>query len=165
VEARTEFRGEGISKTLVVVVAVSITMALGVGAGVAAKNLSLTAAPKAHISQGLGGAAQENPARRGGVQIVGANSAAAVKAVGPDDRPTTTKLTPAYQQVDTRGVKSAAISTLQVDTRGIIPAEAFGQPQLAPNSFLGPDARERNAMLAAQSARPTLADARGHRWI
>ncbi|MHB8612042.1 MAG: hypothetical protein ACYDAL_06385 [Candidatus Dormibacteraceae bacterium] len=108
-EARTEFRGEGISKSLVVVVAVSITMALGVGAGVAAKNLSLTAAPKTHISQGLGGAAQENPARRGGVQIAG----------------------------------------------GQAPA----------NSFLGPDAQERNATLAAPSARPTLANARGHRWI
>lgn len=125
-EARTAYRGEGISKSLVVVVAVSITMALGVGAGVAAKNLSVTAAPKAHISQGLGGAAQENPAQRGGVQIVGGNSAPAA-AVGPDDRPTTTKL--------------------------------------APNSFLGPDAQERNATLTAQSARPTLASARGHRWI
>jgi hypothetical protein len=160
VEARTEFRGEGISKSLVVVVAVSITMALGVGAGVAAKNLSLTAAPQTHkIVQGLGGAAQENPGRRGGVQFLDGNSAAAVKAVGPDDRPNTIgltpaeqfdttggtiNLTPAYQQVDTRGVKPAAISTLQVDTRGIIPAEAFGQAQLA---------------------RPTLASARGHRWI
>jgi hypothetical protein len=166
--------------------AVVATMGLGVTAGVVAKNLNGSAAPQTHkIAQGLGGAAQANPARRGGVQIVGGNSAPAV-AVGPDDRANTTILTPAYQQVDTRGVKSAAISTLQVDTRGIIPAEAFGQPQLlpnsflgpdaqernaklaavsAPNSFLGPDAQERNAMLAAQSARPTLATARGHRWI
>jgi len=142
VEARTEFRGEGISKSLVVVVAVSITMALGVGAGVAAKNLSLTAAPKTHISQGLGGAAQENAARRGGLQIVGGNSAPAA-AVGPDDRQTTTK--------------PALSNSLQADTRGIIPAEAFGpSAQLAPNSFLGPDAQERNAQLAAQ-ARPTKA--------
>jgi hypothetical protein len=164
VEVRT-YRGSLSSKSLVAVMAVVATMGLGVTAGVVAKNLSGSAAPQSHkIVQGLGGAAQENAAKRGGVQIVGGNSAPAA-AVGPDDRPTTTILTPAYQQVDTRGVKPAAISTLQVDTRGIIPAEAFGQPQLVPNSFLGPDAQERNAMLTAQSARPTLATARGHRSI
>jgi hypothetical protein len=76
-EARTEFGGQGISKGLVAVVAVSITMALGVGAGVVAKNLSVGSAPRTHISQGLGGAAQENPARRGGVQIAGGSSAPA----------------------------------------------------------------------------------------
>ena len=141
-EVRESYRGSFSSKSLVAVMAVVATMGLGVTAGVIAKNLSAPAAPQTHkISQGLGGAAQENPARRGGVQIVGANSAAAVKAVGPDDRANTTKLTPAYQQVDTRGVKAAA------------------------NSFLGPDAQERNATLAAQSARPDLANARGHRWI
>jgi hypothetical protein len=143
--------------------AVVATMGLGVTAGVVAKNLNGSAAPQTHkIAAGLGGAAQENPAQRGGVQIVGGNSAAAVKAVGPDDRPNTTgltpaqqfdttggtiNLTPAYQQFDTRGVKPAAISTLQVDTRGIIPAEAFGQAR------------------PAASALPVLANARGHRWI
>jgi hypothetical protein len=94
VEARTEYQGTGISKALVAVVAVSITMALGVGAGVVAKNLSAPAAPQTHIVQGLGGAAQENPARRGGPQIAGGNTAPAA-AVGPDDRPSTTKLAPA----------------------------------------------------------------------
>jgi hypothetical protein len=136
VEARTEFRGEGISKSLVVVVAVSITMALGVGAGVAAKNLSVTAAPKTHISQGLGAAAQENPAQRGGVQFVDGNSAAAVKAVGPDDRPNTIGLTPAQQFDTTGGTINLTPAYQQVDTRGVQPA-----------------------------ARPTLATARGHRWI
>jgi hypothetical protein len=165
VEARSSYSGSWSSKSLVAVMAVVATMGLGVTAGVVAKNLNGSAAPQTHkIAAGLGGAAQANPARRGGVQIVGGNSAPAA-AVGPDDRPTTTKLTPAYQQVDTRGVKPAAISTLQVDNRGIIPGEAFGQAQLAPNSFLGPDAQERNATLAAQSARPTLASARGHRWV
>jgi hypothetical protein len=136
VEARTEFRGEGISKSLVVVVAVSITMALGVGAGVAAKNLSLTAAPQTHkIAQGLGGAAQENPARRGGVQIVGGNSAPAA-AVGPDDRPNTIGLTPAEQFDTTGGAINLTPAYQQVDTGGV----------KAP-------------------ARPTLATARGHRWI
>ena len=122
-EVRTSYRGSWSSKSLVAVMAVVATMGLGVTAGVVAKNLNGSAAPQTHkIAQGLGGAAQENPARRGGVQIVGGNSAPAA-AVGPDDRPTTTMLTPAYQQVDTRGVK------------------------------------------AAPSALPTLADARGHRWI
>jgi hypothetical protein len=144
VEARSTYSGSRSSKSLVAVIAVVATMGLGVTAGVVAKNLNGSSAPQTHkIAAGLGGAAQENPAQRGGVQIVGGNSAPAA-AVGPDDRPTTTKLTPAYQQVDTRGVKPAAIGTLQVDTRGIIPAEAFGQAQLA---------------------RPTLASARGHRWI
>ncbi len=92
-EARTEYQETGISKALAAVVAVSITIALGVAAGVVAKNLTAPAAHQTHIVQGLGGAAQENPAQRGGVQIVGGNSAPAA-AVGPDDRPTTTKLAP-----------------------------------------------------------------------
>jgi hypothetical protein len=128
VEARTAY-GSGVSKSFVAVLAVVATVGLGVTAGVVAKNLSAPAAPKAHISQGLGGAAQENPARRSGIQIVGGSAAStAAKAVGPDDRPTTTKLTPAYQQVD---------------TRGIIPAEAF----------------------APTSAPAVSANQRGHRWI
>jgi hypothetical protein len=119
VEARTAYRGSGISKSFVAVMAVVATVGLGVTAGVVAKNLSAPAAPKAHISQGLGGAAQENPAYRSGVQIVGGNAASTIsKAVGPDDRATTT--------------------------------------QLAPNSFLGPDAQDRNNQLAA-SMRTTKA--------
>ena len=189
-EVRSTYSGSSSPKSLVAIMVVGVTIGLGVTAAVVVKNLNVPAAPQSHhVVQGLGGAAQENPARRGGVQIVGGSVSSTVKAVGPDDRPTTTKLTPAYQQFDTRGVKPAAIYTLQVDTRGIIPAEAFGQPQLlpnnflgpdaldrnamltagsAPNSFLGPDAQERNANLAAQSAqaaRPVAADARGHRWI
>jgi hypothetical protein len=63
------------------------------------------------------------------------------------------KLAPAYQQVDTRGVVKAGLAVgpddrltttvpaadiaLQYDTRGIIPAEAFAPTaQLAPNSQL-----------------------------
>jgi hypothetical protein len=186
VEVRSTYRGSWSSKSLVAIMVVGATIGLGVTAGVVAKNLSAPAAPQTHrIVQGLGGAAQENPARRGGLQIVGGNGAT-TSAVGPDERPTTTKLTPAYQQFDTRGVKPAAINNLQVDTRGIIPAEAFGVAQKAPNSFLGPDALDRNAMLvagsapnsflgpdaqernaalAAPSARPVVANARGHRWI
>jgi hypothetical protein len=128
--------------------AVVATAGLGVTAGIVAKNLSApAAAPKTHISQGLGGAAQANPARRGGVQFVDGNTSSAAKAVGPDDRANTTTLTPAYQQVDTRGV---------------VPAEAA---KLAPNSFLGPDAQERNAMLSAQPAKAVIANQRGHRWV
>ncbi len=128
--------------------AVLATMGLGVTAGVVAKNLSAPVALPAHILQGQGGALQYS-GHRGGAQAI-------------DE-----KLLPAYQQVDTRGVKAApaavgpddratsalpaAISTLQVNTRGIIPVEAFGSDtmtQSAPNSFLGPDAQERNAQLA-----------------
>ena len=119
-EARTEYQGTGISKALAAVVAVSITIALGVAAGVVAKNLTAPAAHQTHIVQGLGGAAQENPARRGGVQTVGGEIkgvTAAPAAVGPDDRATTT--------------------------------------QLAPSSFLGPDAQERNSQLAAASRTST----------
>jgi len=121
-------------------------MGLGVTAGVVAKNLSAPAAVPAHIVQGQGGALQM-AGHRGGVQAI-------------DE-----KVAPAYQQVDTRGVKAgpAAVGpdyrptttkpmlsgNLQADTRGIIPAEAFAPAaQLAPNSFLGPDAQERNAKLA-----------------
>jgi len=168
VEARTAYRGSGISKSFVAVMAVVATVGLGITTGVVAKNFSApAAAPKAHTSQGLGGAAFDNVARRGGIQTVDGNAASAAKAVGPDDRTSTTKLTPAYQQVDTRGVTAAANGSLQVDTRGIIPAEAFGPgAQLAPNSFLGPDAQERNANLsAAMLARPVAANQHGHRWI
>jgi hypothetical protein len=65
--------------------AVSVTLGLGVLAGVTAKNLTSTAAaPATHISQGLGGAAQENPAHRGGTQFVGGDSApAAAKSAAP----------------------------------------------------------------------------------
>jgi hypothetical protein len=121
-EARTEFRGAGISRSLVAVVAVSITMALGVTAGVVAKNLSAPAAPKAHISQGLGGAAQQDAPRGGMRTVVGNADSTISKAVGPDDRATTTKL--------------------------------------ALNSFLGPDAQDRNNQLAA-----TLRTTKAHGYI
>jgi hypothetical protein len=136
--------------------AVVATMGLGVTAGVVAKNLSAPAAVPAHVVQGQGGSLQLS-GHRGGVQTI-------------DE-----KLTPAYQQVDTRGVKAAPAAVLpddrattikaalsgrnlQADTRGIIPAEAFAPvAQFAPNSFLGPDAQERNAKLAAALAPdPTL---------
>jgi hypothetical protein len=129
------------------VCAVVATMGLGVTAGVVAKNLSAPAAVPAHIVQGQGGALQM-AGHRGGVQSVNES------------------LLPAYQQVDTRGVKAgpaavgpddrptttrpALSGNLQANTRGIIPAEAFAPAkQLAPNSFLGPDAQERNSKLAA----------------
>ena len=85
-EARTEYKGSEISKGLIAVVAVSITLALGVSAGVVAKNLTAPAAraPQTHISQGLGGAAQDNPARRGGTQIVGGSAA---PTAAPDETP------------------------------------------------------------------------------
>ena len=92
------------------------TMGLGVTAGVVAKNLSAPAAVPAHIVQGQGGVLQV-AGHRGGVQTI-------------DD-----KLAPAYQQVDTRGVKAAPAAVgpddrptttkpalsgnLQADTRGI----------------------------------------------
>lgn len=154
-EVRTAVSGSGISRSFVAVMAVVATMGLGVTAGVVAKNLSAPAAVPAHIVQGHGGTLQLS-GRRGGVQTI-------------DE-----KLTPAYQQVDTRGVKAAPAAVgpdyrpttthpalsgnLQADTRGIIPAEAFApSAQLAPNTFLGPDAQERNAKLAAALALdPTL---------
>jgi hypothetical protein len=55
----------------------------------------------------------------------------------------------------------ASLGSLQVDTRGIIPAEAFAPgSKLAPNSFLGPDAQERNSQLAA-----TVRVAKPHGYI
>jgi hypothetical protein len=71
---------------------------------------------------------------RGGVQTI--DEKAAPAAVGPDDRATTTL--------------PAANGNLQADTVGIIPREAFA-PATAANSFLGPDAQERNSRLAASS--------------
>jgi hypothetical protein len=142
-EARSAIRGSGISRSFAAVCAVVVTMGLGVTAGVVAKNLSAPAAAGTHIVLGQGGAALQYSGHRGGVQIVDGPAASTVKAVGPDDRPTTTQ--------------PALSGNLQADTRGIIPAEAFGpSAQLAPNSFLGPDAQERNAQLAAQ-ARTTKA--------
>jgi hypothetical protein len=128
-EARSAIRGTGISKGIVAVLAVSVTMGLGVAAGVVAKNLSGSTATQSHISQGLSGPAYVNPARRGGLQEFDGNAApAAVPAVGPDDRATTSTL----------------------------PA----------NSFLGPDALERNANLAA-AAVPAAAHiaSRGNRYL
>ena len=128
-EIRTSTRGSGISKSFVAVCAVVATMGLGVTAGVVAKNLSAPAAAPAHILQG-------NLARLGPAyhQVDTRGVVKAAAAVGPDDRVTTT-------------VPAADIA-LQYDTRGIIPAEAFAPTaQLAPNSFLGPDAQERNLLL------------------
>jgi len=123
-------------------------MGLGVTAGVVAKNLSAPVAIPSHNVSGQGGYLQYS-GHRGGTQVI-------------DE-----KLAPAYQQVDTRGVKAAPAAVgpddratttvpaadiaLQYGTRGIIPAEAFAPTtQLAaPNSFLGPDAQERNSQLAA----------------
>lgn len=120
-------------------------MGLGVTAGVVAKNLSAPVGIPAHSVQGQGGTLQYS-GHRGGVQAI-------------DET-----LTPAYMQVDTRGVKAAPaavgpddrvttshaapIGNLQVDTRGIIPAEAFLPAASAKVSFLGPDAQERNTILA-----------------
>jgi hypothetical protein len=146
-EARTAIRGSGISRSFVAVCAVVATMGLGVTAGVVAKNLSAPAAVPAHIVQGQGGALQM-AGHRGGVQAI-------------DE-----KLAPAYQQVDTRGVKAGPVAVgpddrptttvapadiaLQYDTRGFTQGAASAPTtQLAPNSFLGPDAQERNSQLAA----------------
>ena len=90
-EARSAIHGTAISKSLVAIVAVSVTLGLGVTAGVVAKTLSGTAATQSHISQGLGGAAFENPARRNGMQLGDYAAPAAAKAVGPDDRPSNTQ--------------------------------------------------------------------------
>jgi hypothetical protein len=113
-------------------------MGLGVTAGVVAKNLSAPVGVPAHIVQGQGGALQYS-GHRGGVQAIDDTRGvtAAPAAVGPDDRATTTL--------------PAAISNLQGDNVGIIPGEAFApSTQLtSPNSFLGPDAQERNSQLAA----------------
>jgi len=123
-------------------------MGLGVTAGVVAKNLSAPVGVPSHIVSGQGGYLQYS-GHRGGAQAINETLAPAYQqfdtrgvvkagaAVGPDDRPTTT-------------VPAADIA-LQYDTRGIIPVEAFGSDtmtQSAPNSFLGPDAQERNAQLA-----------------
>jgi len=139
-EARSAVRGTGISKGIVAVLAVSVTMGLGVAAGVVAKNLSGSTATQSHISQALSGPAFAAHALRGGTQV----APAAVPAVGPDDRATTTIFAPAYQQFDTHGVT--------------LPA----------NSFLGPDAQERNAKLAAAAAPAAPAAnkaSRGNRYL
>ncbi len=133
--------------------AVVATMGLGVTAGVVAKNLSAPVGVPSHIVQGQGGALQYS-GHRGGVQAIDQT------------------LTPAYQQVDTRGVTAGpaavgpddrvttshlAISgTLQIDNRGIIPAEAFLPAASAQISFLGPDAQDRNAFLAGSAANSFL---------
>ena len=103
--------------------AVVATMGLGVTAGVVAKNLSAPAAVPAHIVQGHGGTLQLS-GHRSGVQTI-------------DE-----KLTPAYQQVDTRGVK-AAPAAVGPDDRPTTTHPALSA------SFLGPDAQERNGQLAA----------------
>src|ERR1700681_4498926 len=121
-EARTAIRGSGISRSFVAVCAVVATMGLGVTAGVVAKNLSAPAAVPAHIVQGQGGSLQVSGYRRG-VQSINDNLKAAPAAVGPDDRPTTTK-----------------------------PA------QPATNGFLGPDAQDRNAKLAAAMLASSIAN-------
>jgi hypothetical protein len=70
-EARTELRGIGLSKGLVVVIAVCVALALGITAGVVAKNFKAAPAPtQTHFVQGLGGPASEQPAKRGGTAIV-----------------------------------------------------------------------------------------------
>ena len=152
-EARTVARGSGISKSFVAVCAVVATMGLGVTAGVVAKNLSAPAGVPAHVVQGQGGSLQYS-GHRGGVQSIDETLAPAYQqvdtrgvtagpaAVGPDDRPTTSHLAPS--------------STLQIDTHGIIPAEAFLPGASVQNSFLGPDAQERNAFLAGSAANSFL---------
>jgi hypothetical protein len=141
-ELRTSTRGSGISKSFVAVCAVVATMGLGVTAGVVAKNLSAPVAVPAHSVQG--NFARLAPAYH---QVDTRGVLPAAAAVGPDDRLTTT-------------VPAADIA-LQYDTRGIIPAEAFAPTaQLAPNSFLGPDAQERNSQLAA-----TMRVAKPHGYI
>ena len=119
-EVRTAVRGSGISRSFVGVCLVVATMGLGVTAGVVAKNLSAPAAVPAHIVQGQGGSLQVS-GYRGGVQTIADKVAPA--AVGPDDRPTTTK-----------------------------PA------QPATNGFLGPDAQDRNAKLAAAMLASSIAN-------
>ena len=170
-EARTAYRGSGISKSFVAVMLVVGTVGLGVAVGVVAKNLSAPAAASkahTHISQGLGGAAQENAARRGGVQIVGGNAAATslgAKASGADDALSTTKLTPAYIQYDTRGVVPAKVAPNSFLGPDAAERNAKLAATSAPNSFLGPDALDRNAALAAQPTKAVAANQRGHRWI
>jgi len=145
-EARTAIRGSGISRSLVAVCAVVATMGLGVTAGVVAKNLSVPAAVPAHIVSGQGGMLQYS-GHRGGVQTIDNG------------------LLPAYQQVDTRGVQAgpAAVGPDDRPTAQLAPNSFLGpdaqerNAQLAPNSFLGPDAQERNAQLAAP-ARTTKAN-------
>jgi hypothetical protein len=133
VEARTAIRGSGISRSFVAVCAVVATMGLGVTAGVVAKNLSAPAAVPAHIVQGQGGSLQLS-GHRGGVQTIDEKLApayqqvdtrgvqAAPAAVGPDDRPNTTKLAPD--------------PTLGYDISGFASAEAS-----APNSQLAASLR------------------------
>jgi hypothetical protein len=128
-EVRSELREARVSKGVVAVVLVSVTLGLGVMAGTMAHNLSASgAATIAHpMAQGNGGPAVLT-IRGHGTQIVDRIAAPASTAVGPDDRPTTTKL--------------------------------------APNSFLGPDAQERNAKLASPAALvETHKASRGNRYI
>ena len=139
-EARTALRGTGISKLFVGAFLVVVAVGLGIMAAFVAKNLSAPAAAPRHFVQAQGGAAQANPAYRGGVQVVDGYAATAPKAVGPDDR--AGQLAPAYQQVDTRGVTAGfTIAAAYQNTSGVT--------QLGSQSFLGPDAQERNLQLAA----------------
>jgi hypothetical protein len=158
-EARSAIRGSGISKSFVAVCAVVATMGLGVTAGVVAKNLSAPAGVPAHVVQGQGGALQYS-GHRGGVQAINETLApayqqvdtrgvkAAPAAVGPDDRPTTTKLAPNSFLGPDAQERNSQLAG------SMLASEEFGltagaAAQLAPNSFLGPDAQERNSQLAA----------------
>ena len=104
-EARTELRGARMSKGLVVVIAVCVTLGLGITGGVVAKNFKAApAATQTHFVQGLGGAASEQPARRGGTAIVSGSEPATSSAVGPDERPYTA---PAAPVAEPSGVRNA----------------------------------------------------------
>ncbi|HEV2027214.1 MAG TPA: hypothetical protein VGS16_01625 [Candidatus Dormibacteraeota bacterium] len=109
-EARTQYRESRISKGLVAIVLVSVTLGLGVMAGTVAKNLSgSTTAVQSHSVVAGKGAPAQLATRGHGVQFVQSVAAPKAKAVGPDDRATT--------------------------------STAPG------NSFLGPDAQDRNSKL------------------
>lgn len=139
-EARTAIRGSGISRSFAAVCAVVVTMGLGVTAGVVAKNLSAPAAAGTHIVLGQGGAALQYSGHRGGVQVVDGPAASTAKAVGPDDR-TSTSL-PRYHDraAGSFQAQAAPPAWLGYDTSGIIPAEALG-----PSAQLAAQARTTKA--------------------
>ena len=105
-EARTELRGARMSKGLVVVIAVCVTLGLGITGGVVAKNFKAApAATQTHFVQGLGGAASEQPARRGGTAIVGGSEPATSSALA--DRATDRNAAVAAPVAEPDGLRNA----------------------------------------------------------
>jgi hypothetical protein len=134
-EARTSFRGTGISKLFVVVVGVIIAMGLGAMAAGISTKLSGSATTQKHLVSG--------PAYHQAV--------AGPDAADRNAQLAASRLTRAYFQVDTRGVIQSPASSLgpdALDRNSKLAAAQLAKSEKAPISSVGPDL-DRNSQLAA----------------